>query len=99
MAVGSESFEGGIIAASMLAGRAMAPFGQVAGLIMQYPHAKSGLGAVERHMKVLRGLWEHNPEERFPNISVPVLFMPAVGSGEAAWARGRYRWPEGPPRT
>jgi hypothetical protein len=31
-------------------------------------------------------LWEHNPEERFPNISVPVLFMPAVGSGEAAWA-------------
>lgn len=42
---------GGIIAASMLAGRAMAPFGQVAGLIMQYHHAKSGLGAVERHMK------------------------------------------------
>jgi pimeloyl-ACP methyl ester carboxylesterase len=42
--------------------------------------------SLERHLKVLRGLWEHNPEERFPNISVPVLFMPAVGSGEAAWA-------------
>lgn len=42
---------GGIIAASMLAGRAMAPFGQVAGLIMQYHHAKSGLGSVEQHMK------------------------------------------------
>lgn len=42
---------GGIIAASMLAGRAMAPFGQVAGLIMQYHHAKSGLGSVEKHMQ------------------------------------------------
>jgi ATP-binding cassette subfamily C protein LapB len=41
---------GGIIAASMLAGRAMAPFGQVAGLIMQFHQAKSGLGSVERHM-------------------------------------------------
>jgi pimeloyl-ACP methyl ester carboxylesterase len=28
----------------------------------------------------------HNPEEKFPHISVPVLFMPAVGKGEAAWA-------------
>lgn len=42
---------GGIIAASMLAGRAMAPFGQVAGLIMQYHQAKSGLGSVEKHMQ------------------------------------------------
>ena len=42
---------GGIIAASMLAGRAMAPFGQVAGLLMQYHNAKSGLSSVEQHMK------------------------------------------------
>ncbi|QTN26899.1 type I secretion system permease/ATPase [Rhodoferax sp. AJA081-3] len=42
---------GGIIAASMLAGRAMAPFGQVAGLLMQYHNAKSGLASVEQHMK------------------------------------------------
>jgi ATP-binding cassette subfamily C protein LapB len=42
---------GGIIAASMLAGRAMAPFGQVAGLLMQYHNAKSGLDAVEQHMQ------------------------------------------------
>jgi ATP-binding cassette subfamily C protein LapB len=42
---------GGIIAASMLAGRAMAPFGQVAGLLMQFHQAKSGLGSVETHMK------------------------------------------------
>lgn len=42
---------GGIIAASMLAGRAMAPFGQVAGLLMQYQNAKSGLTSVEKHMQ------------------------------------------------
>ncbi len=42
---------GGIIAASMLAGRAMAPFGQVAGLLMQYHNAKSGLASVEQHMQ------------------------------------------------
>ena len=42
---------GGIIAASMLAGRAMAPFGQVAGLLMQFHHAKNGLASIENHMK------------------------------------------------
>ena len=42
---------GGIIAASMLAGRAMAPFGQVAGLLMQFHHAKNGLASIESHMK------------------------------------------------
>jgi ATP-binding cassette, subfamily C, bacterial LapB len=42
---------GAIIAASMLAGRAMAPFGQVAGLLMQYHNAKSGLSSVDQHMK------------------------------------------------
>jgi len=42
---------GGIIASSMLAGRAMAPFGQVAGLLMQYHNARSGLGSVEKHMQ------------------------------------------------
>ena len=42
---------GAIIAASMLAGRAMAPFGQIAGLLLQYHSAKSGLGSVDTHMK------------------------------------------------
>jgi ATP-binding cassette subfamily C protein LapB len=42
---------GAISAASMLAGRAMAPFGQVAGLLMQYHSAKSGLASVDTHMK------------------------------------------------
>ncbi|WP_373973946.1 type I secretion system permease/ATPase [Chitinibacter sp. SCUT-21] len=43
---------GGIIAASMLAGRAMAPLGQVAGLLMQYQNAKTSLSAVESHMQL-----------------------------------------------
>jgi pimeloyl-ACP methyl ester carboxylesterase len=43
----------------------------------------------ERHMKVLRGLWEHEPESLFPGIRVPVMFMPAVSSSDHAtkgWA-------------
>ncbi|MFN7506178.1 MAG: ABC transporter transmembrane domain-containing protein, partial [Limnobacter sp.] len=41
---------GAIIAASMLAGRAVAPFGQVAGLLMQFQNAKSGLASIEKYM-------------------------------------------------
>ena len=39
----------------------------------------------ERHMTVLRGLWEHRPAGRFSSIAVPVLLAPAEpdpGSGE-----------------
>ncbi|MFO1264309.1 MAG: type I secretion system permease/ATPase [Rhodoferax sp.] len=50
---------GAIIAASMLAGRAMAPFGQVAGLLMQYHNAKSGLESIEKHMTAV----PERPEE------------------------------------
>ena len=42
---------GAIIASSMLAGRALAPFGQVAGLLLQYQGAKNGLASVAGHMK------------------------------------------------
>ena len=31
----------------------------------------------ERHITVLRGLWEHSPAALFPLIDVPVLFTPA----------------------
>jgi ATP-binding cassette subfamily C protein LapB len=40
---------GGIIAASMLSGRAMAPLGQVAGLMMQYQNARTSLASVHPH--------------------------------------------------
>lgn len=41
----------------------------------------------DRHMKILRGLWEHEPESLFPRIEVPVLFMPAA-SDDPTHARG-----------
>ncbi len=33
----------------------------------------------DRHLLVLRGLWDHHPSERFPAIDVPVLLLPADG--------------------
>ena len=38
----------------------------------------------ERHMTVLRGLWDHDPMTRYPTIDVPVMFIPAEGT--AHWA-------------
>ncbi|WP_051304502.1 type I secretion system permease/ATPase [Chitinilyticum litopenaei] len=51
MAEGKMSM-GGIIAASMLSGRAMAPLGQIAGLLMQYQNARSSLEGIESHMQM-----------------------------------------------
>ena len=31
----------------------------------------------DRHITVLRGLWEHSPTSHFPSIEVPVMFTPA----------------------
>jgi pimeloyl-ACP methyl ester carboxylesterase len=36
---------------------------------------------LERHMMVLRGLWEHKPTHLYSDIKVPVLFVPAEGPG------------------
>ena len=41
---------GGLIACTMLAGRAMAPLGQVVGLLMQFENAKTALTALEKTM-------------------------------------------------
>ncbi|MGN1057662.1 MAG: type I secretion system permease/ATPase [Comamonas sp.] len=43
---------GGIIAASMIAGRCIAPLGQVAGLMMQYHNAKTSLASIDNYMKM-----------------------------------------------
>jgi len=43
---------GGIIAASMIAGRCLAPFGQIAGLLLQYQNARTSLGSVDNYMKL-----------------------------------------------
>ncbi|MEG0151222.1 MAG: type I secretion system permease/ATPase [Comamonas sp.] len=43
---------GGIIAASMIAGRCLAPFGQVAGLMMQFHSARTSLNSIDSYMKM-----------------------------------------------
>lgn len=43
---------GGIIAASMIAGRCLAPFGQVAGLMMQFHNARTSLNSIDNYMKM-----------------------------------------------
>ncbi len=43
---------GGIIAASMIAGRCLAPFGQVAGLMMQFHNARTSLHSIDNYMKM-----------------------------------------------
>jgi hypothetical protein len=35
----------------------------------------------ERHIEVLRGLWEHHPSECYASIGVPVLLVPAGADG------------------
>lgn len=36
----------------------------------------------ERHMKIVRALWEHSPAESYPSIEIPVMFAPAVPAGD-----------------
>lgn len=43
---------GGIIASSMIAGRCLAPLGQVAGLMMQYQNARTSLDSIDGYMKM-----------------------------------------------
>ncbi|WP_414650890.1 type I secretion system permease/ATPase [Eoetvoesiella sp.] len=43
---------GGIIAASMISGRCIAPLGQVAGLMMQYHNARVSLESIDEYMKM-----------------------------------------------
>jgi pimeloyl-ACP methyl ester carboxylesterase len=42
----------------------------------------------ERHMMILKELWLHQPSQMFPNISRPVLFMPA-DSGDVNWTSNK----------
>ena len=53
---------GGIIAASMIAGRCLAPLGQVVGLMMQFHNAKTSLASIDNYMKMPV---EHPPEADF----------------------------------
>jgi len=69
---------GGLIACTMLAGRAMAPLGQVVGLLMQFENAKMALAGLEQTMttpgeRSEESSFIHRPEIRgeieFRNVS------------------------------
>jgi ATP-binding cassette subfamily C protein LapB len=70
--------QGGLIASTMLAGRAMAPLGQIVGLLHQFQSAKTALGALENVMatpaeRADESAFVHRPEIRgdieFRNVS------------------------------
>jgi pimeloyl-ACP methyl ester carboxylesterase len=42
----------------------------------------------DRHLLVLRGMWEHDVTSRFATLQVPVLFLPA-DSGDVAWTHSK----------
>lgn len=43
----------------------------------------------ERHLMVLRGMWDHHPSERYALVSAPVLLIPAVDAAVASHDEGR----------
>jgi pimeloyl-ACP methyl ester carboxylesterase len=44
----------------------------------------------ERHLAVLRGLWDHHPSERYADLAVPVLLVPVDGGEADRTARKRH---------
>jgi pimeloyl-ACP methyl ester carboxylesterase len=42
-----------------------------------------------RHLQILRELWAHRPSAMYPNITRPVLLLPA-DSGDVAWAHNKH---------
>lgn len=41
------------------------------------------------HMVILRHLWEHRPSERFAEVGVPVLIVPAEDGSNQRWMQGK----------
>jgi len=43
----------------------------------------------DRHLTVLRGLWEHRPSSRYPDVAVPALLIGA-DTGDVAWSHSKH---------
>ena len=43
----------------------------------------------DRHLLVLRGLWEHQPSSRYPALAVPALLI-AADTGDVAWSDSKH---------
>jgi pimeloyl-ACP methyl ester carboxylesterase len=63
----------------------------IAGALACFDVRPDGTGAPwltrDRHRLVLQGMWSHRPRQRFAEITVPVLFMPAAADEAAAAAK------------
>lgn len=44
----------------------------------------------ERHLQVLRGLWEYHPSQVYPLVETPTLLIPA-DTGDVAWTESKQR--------
>ncbi|MBE5529745.1 type I secretion system permease/ATPase [Laribacter hongkongensis] len=77
--------QGGVIAAVMLCGRAMAPLGQVVGLLTQYHNARTSLGALDSFMKL--------PVEREKDVS---FFHRTHFKGEIEFRDVSFNYPASP---
>jgi pimeloyl-ACP methyl ester carboxylesterase len=44
----------------------------------------------DHHIAILRGLWEHHPRERYADLAIPVLLVPAEG-GDPEWTARKRR--------
>lgn len=76
---------GGLIATTMLAGRALAPMGQVAGLMTQYNSAKSSLSSLEELMKM--------PAERADDST---FFHRTHFNGDIEFSKVSFNYPNSP---
>ena len=45
---------------------------------------------LDRHLAILRHLWEHRPSDLYPQIDRPILWIPA-DSGDVAWTANKDR--------
>jgi pimeloyl-ACP methyl ester carboxylesterase len=46
---------------------------------------------LDRHMKILRSLWEHRPSSLYDEIVVPVMLAPADNGTNPAWTADKRR--------
>jgi len=77
-----QTSQGGIIAAAMLSSRAMAPLGQLVGILTQYHNAKTSLASVENIMKL--------PIEREEGVN---WFARAPFKGDIEFRGLNFRYP------
>lgn len=72
------------------------PESGIAGTLANFERSRDGTLSPwlsrERHMRILHGLWEHDPRTAWPRISMPSLLIAAGAGSHRSMARVRERW-------